>query len=97
MEQLIDNIMNSFNIALMFSLIATSYITLKVIDLFVSKTHKVFRHIATAAVCLILCIIYYKYGSLTITEIIPTYLLSTAFYDVIVKKVLEKLNIKYKK
>lgn len=97
MEEMLNQLIASFNITLLFSLITTTYITLKIIDTYINKKQKLVRHLITSVVCAVLCFIYYKYQGLTVKEIIPTYLLSTAFYDVILKKVLDKLNIAYKK
>lgn len=97
MEEMLNQLISSFNITLLFSLITTTYITLKVLDTYINKKQQLVRHLITSVVCAILCFVYYKYQDLTVKEIIPTYLLSTAFYDVILKKVLDKLNIAYKK
>ena len=94
---MLNQLISSFNITLLFSLITTTYITLKVLDTYINKKQQLVRHLITSVVCAILCFVYYKYQDLTVKEIIPTYLLSTAFYDVILKKVLDKLNIAYKK
>ena len=96
MEELLNQLISSFNVVLLFSLITTTYLVLKLMDAYVF-TNQVFRHVATMITCAILCYVYYKYDSITLKEIIPTYLLSTAFYDIIIKKVLDKLNIAYTK
>ena len=97
MEQLLEQLLSSFNVNLLFSLTFLTYITLKVLDNFINKTHNLIKHSVASILCLVLCFVYFKYLNLTVKEIIPTYLLSTAFYDVILKKVLDKLNIAYKK
>jgi len=105
MEQLISQLTSSFDITLLFSLTITTYITLKIIDFILKKspkitinnTTKVIKHIVTAIVGIGICVGYYKLGELTLKQIIPTYLLTTAFYDIILKKVLTVLNIGYSK
>ena len=97
MEQLLAQLLSSFNVDLLTSLIILTYITLKVLDKFIDKNHNLIKHGVASTLCLILCFVYFKYLNLTVKEIIPTYLLSTAFYDIILKKVLTKLNIAYKK
>jgi cell division protein FtsW (lipid II flippase) len=97
MEQIFEQLLASFNLALLFSLTIITYITLKIVDKYIDKNHNIIKHIITAVIGLILCFVYHQYLNLTLKEIIPTYLLSTAFYDVILKQILTKLNINYKK
>ena len=96
MEQIISQLLASFSIELLFSLIIVTYLTLKIFDYFIKKSNKVIKHLVTALVALVLCIVFYLYADLTLKQIIPTYLLSTAFYDVIIKNLLDKLNMGYK-
>ena len=97
MEQIFEQLLASFNLSLLFSLTIITYLVLKIIDKYIDKHHNIIRHTITSVIGLILCFIYYKYLNLTVKEIIPTYLLSTAFYDIILKQILTKLNINYKK
>lgn len=97
MEELLAQLTSSFDLKLMISITLLSYGVLKVLDVFVRKTSKILKKIITLIVSAILCVIYYFYVSLSISEIIPTYLISIVFYDVIVSYILNKLNIGYKK
>jgi len=97
MEELFSQLTSSFDLKLMISITILSYGVLKVLDVFVRKTSKILKKVITLVVSTILCVIYYFYVNLSISEIIPTYLISIVFYDVIVSYVLSKLNIGYKK
>ena len=97
MEEIINSILSSFDWKLMISITILSYGTLKILDLFVAKTKKILKKIITTILSTILSFIYFKYLNVSLQEIIPTYLLSIVFYDVIVKKILEFLKIGYKK
>ena len=65
--------------------------------MFVAKTSKTLKKLITLIVSAILCIVYYFYIDLSLAEIIPTYLISIAFYDNIIKFILNKLKLGYKK
>ena len=97
MEELFAQLMSSFDLKLMISITILSYCTLKVLDMFVSKTSKTLKKLITLIVSAILCIVYYFYIDLGLAEIIPTYLISVAFYDNIIKFILNKLKLGYKK
>lgn len=98
MEQLLEQLLASFDLPLMGSIIFLSYIIIKFIDKSPLKnTGTIGKHLITAISTLILCVGYYYIIKLPLSQIVPTYLLSTAFYDIIIKKVLDKLNISYTK
>lgn len=97
MEQIFEQLTSCFDIPLMISITILTYIILKLMERIVAKTHKVLKQIITSVISIILCIIFYYYVHLTLKQIIPTYLLSIAFYNSIIKKLLEYLNMGYKK
>lgn len=98
MEQIIEQLIASFDISLMISITFLSYAIIKIIDISPFKnTTKTEKRIVTAVTSAVLCVIYYYIVKLPITQIIPTYLLSTVFYDIIIKNVLKKLKISYTK
>jgi len=96
MEQFIEQLFASFDLPLMISITVLSYIIIKIIDISPLKNTTSFgKHAITAIGGILLCVAYYYIVKLPIDKIIPTYLLTTAFYDFIIKKVLDKLNISY--
>lgn len=97
METLINNIIASFDIRLMISITVLSYGILKSLEFLVFKTSKQLKRLLTIILSAILSYIYYKYLDVSLEQVIPTYLLSVAFYDLIVKHILKFLNINYKK
>lgn len=98
MEQLLDQLFSSFDLPLLVSIVVLSYIIIKCIDKSKLKNTSNFgKHAITAIGTLLLCVGYYYIIELPIDKIIPTYLLTTAFYDIIIKKVLDKLNVSYTK
>ena len=97
MEELFMQLTSSFDLKLMLSITISSYGVLKLLDTFVKKTSKILKKIITLILSTILCVIYYFYVELSISEIIPTYLISIVFYDNLIKFILNKLNLGYKK
>ena len=97
MEELFSQLTSSFDLKLMISITILSYWTLKVLDMFVAKTSKTLKKLITLIISAILCVVYYFYIDLSLAEIIPTYLISIAFYDNIIKFILNKLKLGYKK
>lgn len=97
MEELFNQIITAFDFKLMISITMLSYITLKLIDKVVAKTHKILKHSITIVLTLILSFCYYKFLNMPLEKVIPTYLLSTAFYDVIINQIVSKFKVGYKK
>jgi len=97
MEEIIKNIISSFDIKLMISITVLSYSILKSLEFIVFKTSKTLKKILTLILSAILSYIYYKILNVSLEQIIPTYLLSVTFYDLIVKNILNFLKINYKK
>lgn len=98
MEEILGKLTSSFDLLLMVSITVLSYIVLKSLELLlILKTSKVLKKIITLILSAILCVIYYKYVNLTLEQIIPTYLISVAFYDNIIKFIINKMNIGYDK
>lgn len=97
MEEYILDMLKSFDIKLMISITVLSYCTLKVLERFVKKTSKSLKKIITLVLSAVLCYIYYMYLNVTLEQIIPTYLISVAFYDYIIKLIVDKLKLGYNK
>ena len=97
MEEIISNMVESFDIKLMVTITVFTYCLLKVLDSFINKTSKTLKKVITVVLSAVLCYIYYKYMNVTLEQIIPTYLISVAFYDNLIKFVVNKLKIGYKK
>ena len=97
MEDIIMNMLESFDIKLMISITVFTYCILKILDTFISKTSKSLKKVITVVLSALLCYIYYKYMNVTLEQIIPTYLISVAFYDNLIKFIINKLKIGYKK
>lgn len=97
MEQIFQQLTASFDLALMISITIITYLTLKILDKLVYKSSKVLKKIITSTISITLCIVFFYYAELTIKQIVPTYLLSVAFYDYIIKYLINYLKIGYKK
>jgi len=93
----LDKLLESFDYKLMISITVLSYLTLKGLEKIVFKTSKSFKKLITFILSAILGIIYHQFGNVDINTIIPTYLISIALYDYIIKFIIKKLNIEYTK
>lgn len=96
MEELISQLTTCFDLKLMVSIVVCTYIALKALSSIIG-THSYVKQVITFAIAAILCVIYYYYIHLTLEQLIPTYMLSVAFYNVIIKKVVAFMGINYKK
>jgi len=98
MEQIIAQLMSSFDLPLMVSITILTYLIIKIIDISpLINTTKTTKHIITGVVSIILCVVYYYFINLTLKQIIPTYLLSIAFYNVIISRITNYFNVGYTK
>ena len=97
MEELINNVFESFDINLMITITVFTYCLLKVLELFINKTSKTLKKVITVVLSALLCYIYYRYMNVTIEQLIPTYLISVAFYDNLIKFIVNKLKLGYNK
>lgn len=97
MEELINNVFESFDIKLMITITVFTYCLLKVLELFINKTSKTLKKVITVVLSALLCYIYYRYMNVTIEQLIPTYLISVAFYDNLIKFIVNKLKLGYNK
>lgn len=98
MEQIFEQLIASFDVSLMLSITLLSYAIIKIIDISPFKnTTKFGKRVVTTIISALLCVVYYYIIELPITQIIPTYLLSTVLYDIIIKQILKKLNLSYTK
>ena len=97
MEDLISQLISVFDLSLCVSIVMLTYIILLLIDKSPIKSNKLLKHVITITITLILSIVYYIYVSTELKQIIPTYLLSTAFYNSIIKAIFSKFNIGYSK
>lgn len=97
MEELINNVFESFDITLMITITVFTYCLLKVLELFINKTSKTLKKVITVVLSALLCYIYYRYMNVTIEQLIPTYLISVAFYDNLIKFIVNKLKLGYNK
>lgn len=97
MEELISNVFESFDINLMITITVFTYCLLKILELFINKTSKTLKKVITVVLSALLCYIYYRYMNVTIEQLIPTYLISVAFYDNLIKFIVNKLKLGYNK
>lgn len=97
MEDIINNMIESFDIKLMITITVFTYCLLKVLDSFINKTSKTLKKVITVVLSALLCYIYYKYMNVTLEQLIPTYLISVAFYDNIIKFIVDKFKLGYRK
>lgn len=97
MEDIIINMIESFDIKLMITITVFTYCILKILDSFINKTSKTLKKVITVVLSALLCYIYYKYMNVTLEQLIPTYLISVAFYDNIIKFIVDKFKLGYRK
>lgn len=97
MEDIINNMIESFDMKLMITITVFTYCLLKILDSFINKTSKTLKKVITVVLSALLCYIYYKYMNVTLEQLIPTYLISVAFYDNIIKFIVDKFKLGYRK
>ena len=97
MDELLLDLVSSFDLKLMVSITVLTWIVLKLIEYFKIKTTKAVKKLITVILSLVLCFVYYKFLNLTLQELIPTYLISVAFYDNLIKFILNKFHLGYNK
>ena len=95
MDELFSQLTTCFDLKFLISIVILTFIVLKITTSF-TKTHSYLKQVITFIIATGLSIVYYYFVHLTLEQIIPTYLLSIAFYNTIVKKLLSLLNINYK-
>ena len=97
MDELFAQLTASFDIELAISITLFSYILIKGLEKLKYKTSTSVKRIIVGVLSIVLCYIYYKYVGITLESIIPTYLISVVGYDYIIKFIISKLRIDYKK
>lgn len=95
--EILTELLQTFSLELGISITILSYLILKGLELLVFKTSKTTKKIITLIASAILSIIFYKYVDVELKSLIPTYLISVAFYDNLIKFILNKLNFNYNK
>ena len=95
MEEILSQLITFFDFKFLISIVILTYIVLKALSNF-TKTHSYLKQVITFVIATILGIVYYYFIHLTLEQIIPTYLLSIAFYNTILKKLLNVLKVNYK-
>lgn len=95
--EILTELLQTFSLELGISITILSYLILKGLELLVFKTSKTTKKIITLIASAILSIIFYKYVDVELNSLIPTYLISVAFYDNLIKFILNKLNFNYNK
>ena len=99
MEQLVDRILQIFSLEYMFSVIIASYFIIKVIDsLNGDKAIPTkFKRLITFGVGAISFWIFRTFTSVTFETLVSSYLAAVFFYDSVIKLLLRKLDVDYKK
>lgn len=97
MNELFSQLTASFDIKLAVSITLFSYIIIKGLEKLKYKTSTSIKRIIVGVLSIVLCYIYYKYMGTTLDAIIPTYLISVVGYDYIIKFLISKLKVGYKK
>ena len=95
--EILTELLQTFSLELGISITVFSYLILKGLELLVFKTSKTTKKIITLIASAILSIIFYKYVDVELKSLIPTYLISVAFYDNLIKFILNKFNFNYNK
>ena len=100
MQQIIDILLENFNISYMLSINILTYIIIKIIDE-LSKQNKVkliIKRIVLIACTIICCIIYKQTGAITDSGVlINSTIAAPVFYSWVMKPILKKYNINYKR
>lgn len=95
--EILTELLQTFSLELGISITVLSYLILKGLELLVFKTSKTTKKIITLIASATLSIIFYKYVDVELKSLIPTYLISVAFYDNLIKFILNKFNFNYNK
>lgn len=98
MHEIIDQVINNFDIAYMLSINILTYLVIKVIDYF-NKYEKVKLIIKRLVliICTIVCCVIYKLFTYIDTQIlINSTIAAPVFYSWVMKPFLQKINIGYR-
>lgn len=98
LHQVIESVINGFDINLCISINIATYITIKIVDDLngKAKVNTWTKRLILLAVILIASAIWYKTGS-DVKLIVNSAILSPVFWSWVMKPVCNKLNIDYKK
>lgn len=96
MDELFVDILTAFDIRLMFSISILTYIVLKAMSTLKCKNNKLIKHSITIVITIALSAFYHYEFKVPLEKIIPTYLLTTAFYNSIISYIIARFNIGYK-
>lgn len=99
MHEIIDQVINNFDIAYMLSINILTYLVIKVIDYF-NKYEKVKLIIKRLVliICTIICCVVYKFFTNIDTQIlINSTIAAPVFYSWIMKPFLQRINIGYRR
>lgn len=99
MHEIIDQVINNFDIAYMLSINILTYLVIKVIDYF-NKYEKVKLIIKRLVliICTIICCVVYKFFTYIDTQIlINSTIAAPVFYSWVMKPFLQRINIGYRR
>ena len=95
MEELFNQLTTCFDVRLMMVIVLLVYLVLKVLS-HIKPLKTVWKQCLTFFIASLVSVMYYYIIHVPIDAILPTYLLSLAFYDVIMKRIIRYMKIDYK-
>lgn len=99
MEQIIDILLDNFNISYMLSINILTYIIIKVVDYFnkQAKVKLIIKRLILMICTIVCCILYKTTTDITNEILINSTIAAPVFYSWVLKPILNKYNINYKK
>lgn len=96
---IIEKIFTIFSVGYLLSVIAGSYMVIKIIDSLNKKAHIVswVKDLITLIVGAILFVVFKKYTDASVESLVTTYFMAVFVYDKAVKIAMQKLGVAYKK